>query len=83
MFLGAATLGLIESNFFAETLLVEFVGTKADLLAAKDVFSGVVSSRGFSGFVESPHCEIVFPKVLFGVVSSFSAVLFVPSGFID
>ncbi len=27
------TLGLTESNFFAETLLVEFVGTKADLLA--------------------------------------------------
>ncbi|EGR0930251.1 hypothetical protein EIC00_20885 [Vibrio parahaemolyticus] len=24
---------LTESNFFAETLLVEFVGTKADLLA--------------------------------------------------
>ncbi|EHK0034122.1 hypothetical protein ACXIU3_23375 [Vibrio parahaemolyticus] len=30
---GAATFGLPESNFFAETLLVEFVGTKADLLA--------------------------------------------------
>ena len=43
----------------------------------------MVSSRGFSGFVESPHCEIVFPKVLFGVVSSFSAALFVPSGFIE
>lgn len=27
------TLGLTESNFFAETLLVEFAGTKADLLA--------------------------------------------------
>ncbi|EGQ9273366.1 hypothetical protein AB0559_004649 [Vibrio parahaemolyticus] len=25
--------GLTELNFFAETLLVEFVGTKADLLA--------------------------------------------------
>ncbi|HHG3405543.1 hypothetical protein MT371_26055 [Vibrio parahaemolyticus] len=35
LFFGAATLGLIESNFFAETLLVEFVGTKADLLAAR------------------------------------------------
>ncbi|EMN7345133.1 hypothetical protein ACN930_004796 [Vibrio parahaemolyticus] len=46
-------------------------------------FSGVVSSCGFSGFVESPHCEIGFPKALFGVVSSFSAALFVPRGFID
>ncbi|HHF3007146.1 TPA: hypothetical protein ACPJ1B_004628 [Vibrio diabolicus] len=27
------TLGLPESNFFAETLLVELVGTKADLIA--------------------------------------------------
>ncbi|HCD1288966.1 TPA: hypothetical protein I7691_RS22230 [Vibrio parahaemolyticus] len=34
--------------------------------------------RGFSDFVESPHCEISFPKALFGVVSSFSATLFVP-----
>ncbi|PQJ37224.1 hypothetical protein BTN99_23165 [Vibrio campbellii] len=33
MFFGAATFGLTELNFFAETLLVEFVGTKADLLA--------------------------------------------------
>ncbi|MCS0023145.1 hypothetical protein [Vibrio antiquarius] len=33
MFFGAATFGLPELNFFAETLLVEFVGTKADLLA--------------------------------------------------
>ncbi len=41
------------------------------------------SSRGFSDFVESPHCEIGFPKTLFGVVSSFSAALFVPSGFIE
>ncbi|HCH0731492.1 TPA: hypothetical protein NKO76_004856, partial [Vibrio parahaemolyticus] len=32
-FFGAATLGLIELNSFAETLLFEFVGTKADLLA--------------------------------------------------
>ncbi len=31
----------------------------------------MVSSRGFSGFVESPYCEIGFPKVLFGVVSCF------------
>ncbi|ETJ87369.1 hypothetical protein D029_3393 [Vibrio parahaemolyticus 970107] len=43
----------------------------------------MVSSRGFRDFVESPHCEIGFPKVLFGVVSSFPAVPFVPSGFID
>ncbi|HHE0452134.1 TPA: hypothetical protein ACPVX8_004632 [Vibrio parahaemolyticus] len=33
MFFSVATSGLIESNFFAETLLVEFVGIKADLLA--------------------------------------------------
>jgi hypothetical protein len=43
----------------------------------------VVSSCGFSGFVESPHCEIGFPKALFGVVSSFSTALRVPSGFSD
>ncbi len=40
-----------------------------------------MSSRGFSDFVESPHCEIAFPKVLFGVASPFSAARFVPSGF--
>ncbi len=33
MFFGAATFGLTESNFFVETLLVEFVGAKADLIA--------------------------------------------------
>jgi hypothetical protein len=38
---------------------------------------------GFSCFVESPHCDICFPKALFGVVSSFSAALFIQSGFID
>ncbi len=43
----------------------------------------MVSLRGFSDFVESPHCEIGFPKVLFGIVSLFSAALFVPSGFIE
>ncbi len=43
----------------------------------------MVNSCGFSDFVESPHCEIGFPKVLFVVVSSFSAALFVPRGFID
>ncbi|HHX8443388.1 TPA: hypothetical protein ACVO0G_004821 [Vibrio diabolicus] len=35
LFFGAATIWLIESYFFAETLLVEFVGAKADLLAAR------------------------------------------------
>ncbi len=40
-----------------------------------------MSSRGFSEFVESPHCEIVFPKVLFGVADPFSAARFVPSSF--
>ncbi len=40
-----------------------------------------MSSRGFSEFFESPHCEIVFPKVLFGVADPFSAARFVPSGF--
>ena len=33
LFFGAAIFGLTELNFFAETLLVEFVGTKTDLLA--------------------------------------------------
>ncbi|MBE4214681.1 hypothetical protein HJ086_23150 [Vibrio parahaemolyticus] len=33
MFFGVVNFGVIESYFFAETLLVEFVGTKADLLA--------------------------------------------------
>lgn len=40
-----------------------------------------MSSRGSSEFVERPHCEIVFPKVLFGVASPFSAARSVPSGF--
>ncbi len=43
----------------------------------------MVSSRGFSDFVESPHCEIDFPNGLFGVVSPFSAAFHVPSGFSD
>ncbi|HHC6486703.1 TPA: hypothetical protein ACN33C_004412 [Vibrio parahaemolyticus] len=77
------TLGLTESNFFAETLLVEFVGTKADLLAEM-AFSLVWKVHVvFSDFVDSPHCEIGFPKALFGVVRSFSAALFVLSSFID
>ncbi|ASM97495.1 hypothetical protein AOT11_20525 [Vibrio vulnificus NBRC 15645 = ATCC 27562] len=33
MFFGAAIFGLTGLNFFAETLLVEFVGTKAGLFA--------------------------------------------------
>ncbi|ELB2051400.1 TPA: hypothetical protein ACF5BU_003509 [Vibrio parahaemolyticus] len=33
LFFGVATFWFTELNFFAETLLVEFVGTKADLLA--------------------------------------------------
>ncbi|WP_455294133.1 hypothetical protein [Vibrio parahaemolyticus] len=33
LFFGTATFWLTELNFFAEILLVEFVGTKADLLA--------------------------------------------------
>ncbi|WP_049876747.1 hypothetical protein, partial [Vibrio parahaemolyticus] len=35
LFFGAATFGFTESNFFAETLLCEFVGEKADLLAER------------------------------------------------
>ncbi|WP_199768371.1 hypothetical protein [Vibrio campbellii] len=77
------TFGLIESYFFAETLLCEFIGTKADLLAEVTLSLVWQVPRGFSDFVESPHCEIGFPKALFGVVSSFSAALFVPSGFIE
>ncbi|HCE2343393.1 TPA: hypothetical protein NGT77_004533 [Vibrio parahaemolyticus] len=33
LFFGTVTFGLTELNFFAEALFVEFVGTKADLLA--------------------------------------------------
>ncbi|MGL1462294.1 hypothetical protein [Vibrio parahaemolyticus] len=33
MFFGVVSFRVIESNFFAETLLCEFVGAKADLLA--------------------------------------------------
>ncbi|WP_253184485.1 hypothetical protein [Vibrio harveyi] len=70
-------------NFFAETLLVDFVGTKADLLAEMTFSLVWWVPRGFSDFVESPHCEIGFPKALFGDVSSFYAALFVPRGFIE
>ena len=83
MFFGAATFGLTELNFFAETLLVELVGINADLLAEMTLSLVWQVPLGFSDFVESPHCEIGFPKALFSVVSSFSAALFVPSGFIE
>ena len=39
--------------------------------------------RGFSDFVESPHCEVSFPKALVGVVSPFSAALLFLSCFIE
>ncbi|HBC3496888.1 TPA: hypothetical protein KDY87_004269 [Vibrio parahaemolyticus] len=35
LFFGAVTFWVTESNFFAETLLCDFVGTKADLLAER------------------------------------------------
>ncbi|CAI2300395.1 hypothetical protein IFVP136_C1200003 [Vibrio parahaemolyticus] len=35
MFFGTVTFWVTESNFFAKTLLCEFVGTKADLLAER------------------------------------------------
>ncbi|HCM0846480.1 TPA: hypothetical protein N2782_004532 [Vibrio parahaemolyticus] len=65
------------------TPLVEFVVTKADLLAEMTFSLVLQVPRGFSDVVESPHCEIGFPKALFGVVSPFSAALFAPSGFIE
>ncbi|HDM8156607.1 hypothetical protein [Vibrio campbellii] len=67
----------------AANLLGEFVGSNANLLAEKTFSLVWEVPRGFSDFVESPHCEIGFPKAFFGVVSPFSAALFVPSGFID
>ncbi|WP_254791391.1 hypothetical protein [Vibrio parahaemolyticus] len=70
-------------NFFAETLPLEFVGTKADLLAEMAlslVWKVLVVSVTL---LKVTHCEIGFPKALFGVVSSFSTVLFVPRGFIE
>ncbi len=51
-------------NIFAETLLVKSVGTKADLLAEMTFSLVWWVPRGFSDFVESPHCEIGFPKAL-------------------
>ncbi|HDY7846107.1 TPA: hypothetical protein RQK40_004264 [Vibrio vulnificus] len=65
------------------TPLGEFVGTKADLLVEMTFSLVWQVPRGFSDFVESPHCEIGFPKAFFGVVSPFSTALFVLSGFIE
>ncbi|CAE6900987.1 hypothetical protein ACOMICROBIO_NCLOACGD_01528 [Vibrio sp. B1ASS3] len=65
------------------TPLGEFVGTKADLLAEMTFSLVWLVPRGFSNFVESPHCEIGFPKALVGVASPFSVALVVPSGFIE
>ncbi|WP_440884996.1 hypothetical protein [Vibrio campbellii] len=65
------------------TLLGEFVGLKAYLLAERTFSLVLYISRGFSDFVETPHCEVRFPKALLGVVSPLSAALFVPSGFIE
>ncbi|HHF2882542.1 TPA: hypothetical protein ACPJ2X_003530 [Vibrio diabolicus] len=65
------------------TLLGEFVGTKAYLLAERTFSLVLLVPRGFSDFVETPHCEIGFPKALFGVVSPFSTALLIPSGFVE
>ncbi|MCG9232547.1 hypothetical protein L3X65_25915 [Vibrio diabolicus] len=62
LFFGTVTFGLTELSFFAETLLVKFVGKKADLLAEMTLSLVRQAPRGFSDFVESPHCEIGFPK---------------------
>ncbi|ELS9253907.1 hypothetical protein R6H74_001854 [Vibrio parahaemolyticus] len=83
LFFSAVALWLAERGFLAGTLLGEFAASKAGLLAEM-TFSLVWSVlRGFSDFVESPHCEIGFPKALFGVVSLLSAALYVLSGFIN
>lgn len=39
--------------------------------------------RGYSDFVEPPHCEIIGTKAFFCVVSLFSAALYVLRGFIE
>ncbi|WP_049876123.1 hypothetical protein, partial [Vibrio parahaemolyticus] len=69
LFFGAATFGFTESNFSAETLLCEFVGAKADLLA----------ERMLSLVWQVHVVSVALLKVR--IVSSFSAALFVPSGF--
>ncbi|HDY8044331.1 TPA: hypothetical protein RQK80_004887 [Vibrio vulnificus] len=65
------------------TLPGEFVGSKAHLLAEMTFSLVWYVPRGFSDFVEGPHCEIGFPKALVGVVSPFSTSFYVPSGFIE
>ncbi|GAJ78919.1 hypothetical protein JCM18905_4934 [Vibrio sp. JCM 18905] len=50
--------------FLVATLLGEFVGTKAYLLVERTFSLVLLVPRGFSDFVESPHCEIGFPKAL-------------------
>ncbi|HDM8069665.1 hypothetical protein [Vibrio harveyi] len=68
---------------FSETLLVEFVGTKAALLAEM-TFSLVWKVHVVSvTLLKVRIVRLVFQKHFFGVVSSFSAALFVPSGFIE
>lgn len=83
MLFGAATFGLIESYFFAETLLVRFVGTKADLFAERTFFLVWKVHVVSVALLKVRIVRLVFQKALFGVVSSFSAALFVPRGFID
>ncbi|TBT45525.1 hypothetical protein D5E75_25150 [Vibrio parahaemolyticus] len=83
MFFDVASFGLTALNFFAETLLVEFVGTKADLLAEM-VFSLVWKVHVVSvALLKVRTVRLVFQKRFFSVVSSVSATLFVPSGFIE
>ncbi|HHX8271228.1 TPA: hypothetical protein ACVOYV_004473 [Vibrio diabolicus] len=73
----------IEATLFAENMLGEFVVLKADLRAEMQFSLVVYVLRGFSDFVEPPHCEIIGAKALFGVVRLFSAALYVLRGFID
>ncbi|MBE3770441.1 hypothetical protein HJ207_22950 [Vibrio parahaemolyticus] len=83
MFFGAATFGLTELNFFAETLLVEFVGIKADLLAEMTLSLVWKVHVASVALLKVRTVRLVFQKRFFGVVSSVSATLFVPSGFIE
>ena len=54
--------------FLAANLLGEFVGSNANLLAEKTFSLVWEVPRGFSDFVESPHCEISFSKKRFWVL---------------
>ncbi|EKO3865913.1 hypothetical protein JFR02_005103 [Vibrio harveyi] len=83
LFFGADRAGQSRVCFWLQLRSVSLLGTKADLLAEMTFSLVLQVPRGSSDFVESPHCEIGFPKAPFGVVSSFSAALFVPSGFIE